>query len=41
VWLGEDGEKVWRDTEDPYELEAGAPTWIGVDIALRATRRRW
>jgi phage terminase large subunit-like protein len=35
VWLGEDGEILWRDTEDPYELEPGAPTWIGVDIALR------
>jgi phage terminase large subunit-like protein len=35
VWLGEDGETLWRDTEDPYELVAGARTWLGVDIALR------
>jgi len=35
VWLGEDGEQLWEDTEDPFELAAGARTWIGVDIALR------
>lgn len=35
VWLGEDGDRLWGATEEPYELQAGARTWIGVDIALR------
>lgn len=34
-WLGEDGARVWSACEDPYELADGAPTWVGVDVALR------
>lgn len=34
-WLGEDGAKVWGACEAPYDLVEGAPTWVGVDVALR------
>jgi phage terminase large subunit-like protein len=33
-WLGDDGHAIWAATEEPYELVAGAPTWIGVDAAI-------
>ncbi len=35
VWLGEDGDRLWDSTEEPYRFVPKAPTWIGVDIALR------
>jgi phage terminase large subunit-like protein len=35
VWLGEDGDELWSSTIDAFELVPGAPTWAGVDIALR------
>jgi phage terminase large subunit-like protein len=34
-WLGDDGRALWRSLVDPYELEPGAPTWCGVDVALK------
>ena len=34
-WLGDDGKKVWDQLEDPYEMVEGAPTWVGVDVALK------
>lgn len=34
-WLGDDGRKVWDCLEDPYPLQHGAPTWLGVDVALK------
>ena len=33
-WLGPDGRAVWDSCEDPYDLAAGASTWVGVDAAL-------
>jgi phage terminase large subunit-like protein len=34
-WLGEDAHKVWEALRDPWEFVPGAPTWVGVDIALK------
>jgi phage terminase large subunit-like protein len=34
-WLGEDGKKVWDSVCDPFDFVPGAPTWVGVDVALR------
>lgn len=34
-WLGDDGKRVWDDLEDDFELVDGAPTWVGVDVALK------
>jgi phage terminase large subunit-like protein len=34
-WLGDDGKKVWDELEDPFEMVDGAPTWVGVDVALK------
>jgi phage terminase large subunit-like protein len=34
-WLGADGRKTWEALADPYELEPGADTWAGVDVALK------
>ena len=34
-WLGVNGRKVWRDLTDAYTLEAGADTWVGVDVGLK------
>jgi phage terminase large subunit-like protein len=33
-WLGEDGHRIWRASQDHYELQPGAPTWVGVDAAI-------
>lgn len=35
VWLGPDGDRLWRDTEDPYVLAPSARTWIGLDLAIK------
>lgn len=35
VWLGEDGEALWGAAESSYTFEPGAPTWVGVDIAVK------
>jgi phage terminase large subunit-like protein len=34
-WLGVDGGKVWSSCEDDYDFVNGAPTWVGVDVALK------
>lgn len=34
-WLGEDGRAVWEALTNPWDLEDGAPTWVGVDIGLK------
>jgi phage terminase large subunit-like protein len=34
-WLGADGGKVWMACEDDFQLVPGAPTWLGVDVALK------
>ncbi len=34
-WLGDDGRKLWDGLVDPFEFEAGAPTWVGVDVGIK------
>lgn len=34
-WLGADGRNLWRGLADPWAMEPSAPTWIGVDVALK------
>lgn len=34
-WLGADGRSVWRSLADPWAMEPSAPTWVGVDVALK------
>lgn len=35
-WLGDDGRAVWDACEDAaYQLEPGAPTWVGIDIGIK------
>lgn len=34
-WLGDDGRKVWDECCDPQPLLEGAPTWLGIDVALK------
>lgn len=34
-WLGSDGRNLWRGLADPWPMEPSAPTWIGVDVALK------
>jgi phage terminase large subunit-like protein len=34
-WLGQDAWAVWESLADPWPMEAGAPTWVGTDVALR------
>jgi phage terminase large subunit-like protein len=34
-WLGGDARSIWDGLVDPWPLEDGAPTWVGVDIALK------
>lgn len=34
-WLGPNGRKEWDALADPYDFVAGAPTWVGVDVAIR------
>lgn len=34
-WLGDDGRGIWDALEDPYELVAGAATWVGVDVGIK------
>lgn len=34
-WLGDDGRALWRGLIDPWEMDPNAPTWVGVDVALR------
>jgi phage terminase large subunit-like protein len=34
-WLGANGRGIWDGLANPYELEAGAPTWVGVDVGRK------
>ena len=34
-WLGDDGRNLWRSLEDPWAMEPGAETWVGIDVALK------
>jgi phage terminase large subunit-like protein len=34
-WLGDDAVDVWGKLADPWEFAAGAPTWLGVDVAIK------
>lgn len=34
-WLGPNADALWRGLEQPYQFVAGAPTWAGVDMALK------
>lgn len=34
-WLGTDGRAVWELLGDPWELEKGKPTWVGIDVGLK------
>lgn len=34
-WLGADGRALWRSLADAWEMEESAPTWVGVDVALK------
>lgn len=34
AWLGPDGRKIWDALGSPYAFVEGAPTWVGVDVAL-------
>ncbi len=35
VWLGPDGDRLWRDGEETYTFVPGARTWIGLDLAIK------
>ncbi len=35
VWLGQNGAAIWAEMLDPWEFEDGAPTWVGVDVAIK------
>jgi phage terminase large subunit-like protein len=34
-WLGPNGRAIWEALKDPIEPVPGAPTWVGVDVALK------
>ena len=34
-WLGGSGRAVWEGLTSPWDMVEGAPTWVGVDIALK------
>jgi phage terminase large subunit-like protein len=34
-WLGPSGRAVWEGLTSPWDFEDGAPTWLGVDVAIR------
>lgn len=34
-WLGDDGRALWDSLADPWPLELGAATWVGVDVGIR------
>ncbi len=33
-WLGPNGRPMWDALADPYDFVAGAPTWVGTDVAI-------
>jgi phage terminase large subunit-like protein len=34
-WLGDDGRVLWSRLADPWDMQEHAPTWVGVDVALK------
>jgi len=34
-WLGPNGRVLWDALQDPYDFVANAPTWVGVDVAIK------
>lgn len=34
-WLGSSGRAVWEGLTSPWDFIDGAPTWVGVDIAIK------
>ncbi len=34
-WLGPNGRVIWDALEQPYDFVAGAPTWVGTDVAIQ------
>lgn len=34
-WLGPNGSVIWDALQDPYDFIPGAPTWVGLDVALQ------
>ncbi len=34
-WLGPNGRPTWDALQEPYDFVAGAPTWVGTDVALQ------
>lgn len=34
-WLGPNGSVIWDALQDPYDFVAGAPTWVGIDVAIQ------
>ncbi len=34
-WLGDEGPALWKSLADPWPLEEGARTWVGVDVAIK------
>jgi len=34
-WLGANGSAIWEGLTNPYGFIDGAPTWVGVDVALK------
>lgn len=34
-WLGPNGRPMWDALADPYDFVAGAPTWVGTDVAIQ------
>lgn len=34
-WLGPNGRPIWDALQEPYDFVAGAPTWVGTDVAIQ------
>jgi phage terminase large subunit-like protein len=34
-WLGPNGRPMWEALADPYDLVAGARSWVGVDVGIK------
>jgi phage terminase large subunit-like protein len=34
VWLGPNGDKLWSDLQRDIKPVKGAPTWVGIDVAI-------
>jgi phage terminase large subunit-like protein len=34
-WLGPNGRPMWDALHDTYDFVSGAPTWVGVDVAIQ------